>query len=547
MVYNILIIDEDESAYGLKKLLNGLADKNIIIASDQSTLIAILQENNTHIIIVNTKFVNLNTLVNLFDKAKIDHDLIPILILGNYDSAQCNHESLLIFDYIDTKLNKNIIYNKIRFCQQLYKKELQHEFNIRKLLYMDNLTQLPNRVKLIKDLQDDLVGIDALAVIDINSFKEINDFFGHRIGDNVLKAVVDIINHMIIFVKDKVTLYKFSADVYCLANHGLSHKDFEDLTIYILGAIEAEILREDEHEIDLRATAGITFSTKNNKLITANLALQAAKKQNKDYLVFYEELDSLREYENNMLWTKKLKKALDKDNIIVYYQPIINKETMNVDKYECLVRMYDEEDDKVILPLFFLDVSKKANQYTNITKIVIEKSFKEFEKLDFEFSINVSYEDIKNKSFLSFIKNRLNRYNVANRVVWEILEDESIKDYDILLDFISKVKQMGCKVAIDDFGSGYSNFEHILKMNVDYLKIDASLIKNIVTDQNSYKVVKTVVDFANSLDIKTIAEYVENEDIFNITKDLGVDFFQGYHFSTPIPKPGLEQPIFTVV
>lgn len=308
MIYNILLIDENDSASITKKFLEGIEDKNVVTASDQSTLLAVLQENDTHIIIINTQVVELSTLSSIFDKSKLSYDSIPILIIGKSDPLKINRTNLLIYDYIDIGFDKDIIFNKIRFCQQLYRKELQHESNIKKLLYIDGLTQLPNRVKLIKDVQDDSIGIDSLAVIDINSFKEINDFFGHRIGDNVLKYIVDIIDHMIIFVKDKVTLYKFSADVYCLANHGLSHTDFEDIIVFILGSIEGEILREGEHEIDIRATAGITFSPKNNKLITADLALQSAKKQNKDYLVFYEELDNIREYQNNMLWTKNLKK-----------------------------------------------------------------------------------------------------------------------------------------------------------------------------------------------------------------------------------------------
>lgn len=541
MMYNILLIDEDTDKYHLKKLLKSIPDKNVVVASDHSTLFAVLQEKETHLILINTKICTLSALVKLFDEAKIQHDTIPILIFGDKNATPESDPSLLTFDYIGSHIHKDVVRNKIKFCQTLYQKELQHENNIKKLLYTDNLTQLPNRVKLIKDIQTESIGIDALAIIDIKSFKEINDFFGHRIGDNVLKSVVEIINNIIIFVQDKVTLYKFSADVYCLANHGLSHKDFKDIIVYILGGIKSEILIEDDHEIDISATAGITFSPKNNKLVTAGLALQAAKKQNKYYLEFYEELDSLREYENNMKWTKKLKKALDKDNIIVYFQPLVNNKTMRVDKYECLVRMYDEDEDKIVPPFFFLDLSKKASQYKNITKIVIEKSFKEFEHLDFEFSINVSYEDIDDPSFLHFIEAKLKKYNIASKVVWEILEDENVKDYGVLIDFINKVKELGCKVAIDDFGSGYSNFEHILKMNVDYLKIDASLIKHIATDQNSYKVVKTVIDFANSLSLKTIAEFVENEDIFNITKDLGVNFSQGYYFSAPISKPELEQ------
>ncbi len=537
MIYNILLIDDSLSYQHTTNILEMLHDKTIYYGHNQDTITKYIESYNIHIIIINTNYFDLEVLDEILSKNEEKFSELPVLIVGEYDNIE-KYKHLLVYDFIDIEKYDTLLLNKIKFCQILYKKELEHENNIQKILYMDNLTQLPNRAKLIHDVQNTELGINALAVIDINSFKEINDFFGHRIGDVILKKVVDVIHEMTKFVRNKVILYKFSADVYCLANTGLMKQDFKDMVMFILGSIESNVIYEGEHEIDIRATAGITFSPKNNKLITADLALHAAKQQHKNYLVFYEELDNIREYEKNMLWTKKLKKAMDSDNIIVYFQPLVNNKTMKVDKYECLVRMLDE--GKVIAPFFFLDVSKKANQYANITKIVIEKSFKEFENLEFEFSINVSYEDIQDTEFIDFVKEKLEKYDVASRVVWEILEDEGIKNYDLLFEFIKEVKLFGCKVAIDDFGSGYSNFEHLLKMNVDYLKIDASLIRNVASDENSYKIVKTIIEFAKSLNLKTIAEYVENEEIFNITKELGTHYSQGYHFSAPIPKPEIE-------
>jgi len=540
MNYNILYIDDKTNLTSQdKNELEEMENSCIFIINDLEHIIKLLVDEPINLIILNQNIINIESLNELFEKLSLDSVDIPILILGKEESDFYNFTKILIFDFVDITNNKNNLIKKIQFCYNLYKKELQHKEDMQKLLYIDNLTQLPNRVKLINDVRDTSMGITSLAIIDINSFKEVNDFYGYRIGDTILNKVVLTIENIIKRTNDQVSLYKFSADVYCLANRSLSMSHFEEMVVYILGAIESEIFTVDEHEIDIRATAGITFSPKNNKLITANIALKVAKKNNKDYIVFYEALDNFKEYQNNMLWTKKLKQALDKDNIIVYFQPLVNNKTMNVDKYECLVRMIDEE--KVIAPFFFLEVSKKANQYRNITKIVIEKSFKEFENLPFEFSINISYEDIEDKNFLNFIKYKLQKYDVAKRVVWEILEDEGVKSYDVLFDFIKEVKALGCKVAIDDFGTGYSNFEHLMRMNVDYLKIDASLVKHVATDANSYKVVKTIVDFAKSLNLKTIAEYVENEEILEITKKLGVDFSQGYHFSAPIAKPTIEK------
>ncbi len=416
--------------------------------------------------------------------------------------------------------------------------EIEHKHELYKLLYTDNLTAFPNRAKLIEELQTNNLVLEAVCLLNINSFKEVNDFFGHKVGDAILIDVARLIQEKIKNEGEHFKLYKFPSDNYCITNTKDCQESFINLIKNILESVYKKVFVYELYEIDIRITAGISFSNKNNKLITADIALQSAKKDHKDYIVFYDELDKFREYENNMLWTKKLKSAFINDNIEVYFQPLVNNRTLKVDKYECLVRLI-EEDGKVVAPYFFLDISKKSNQYTKLTKIVLEKSFQKFENLPFEFSVNISYEDIENPDFLDFIKELLNKYNVTNRVVFEILEDESIKNYNLLISFVDEVKALGCKVAIDDFGSGYSNFEHLLKMNIDYLKIDASLIKNIATNENSYKITKTIIEFAKNLNLKTIAEFVENEEIFNIVRKLGADYSQGYFFSAPISAPNV--------
>ena len=122
----------------------------------------------------------------------------------------------------------------------------------------------------------------------------------------------------------------------------------------------------------------------------------------------------------------------------------------------------------------------------------------------------------------------------ANNIVFELLETEGIENYNEVKTFISDIKKFGCKVAIDDFGSGYSNFSHILNLNVDYIKIDASIIKNIVEDKNSEYIAKLIVDFSNRVGVKTIAEFVHSKEVFEKVKDLGVDYSQGYYFSEPL-------------
>ena len=238
---------------------------------------------------------------------------------------------------------------------------------------------------------------------------------------------------------------------------------------------------------------------------------------------------------NNMDTLIMIQKALDNDKILSYFQPIVNNKTAQTVKYESLVRLEDQTG-KILSPYFFLDTAKKGRYYTHITQQVLKNSFDALQKIDTEISINLSALDIENMEINRYIIELLkqNKSN-ASRLVFELLEDESVKNRETIIEFIQKVKAYGVKIAIDDFGSGYSNYERLLEYQPDILKIDGSLIKNIQTDDYSLSIVKSIVTFAKEQNFETVAEFVENENIFNILKALGVNYSQGYYFS--IPKP----------
>lgn len=532
MMYRILVCDCSNT---IETLLNNYKKFNTYDVEYDVTTSNKLEEDLTkkkyNLLIINEDYQE------QIQKAK-EHKLNTIVIANSLEknlTKSYQHGASL---YISQENFEKVYQYILDQFKEVFDHIVLNNKKIEDLINLESLTQLPNRSKLIQNLQSEAMNISAIAIIDINSFKEINDFYGHQVGDFILKSVANVISN---FTKNKneLQLYKFPSDTYCLTNTTISRDDFFQIVQNIIDKIESISFVYQKNDIHLRATAGISFSKKQNKLITADLALQAAKKSHKDCEIFYEELDNLKEYQNNMLWTKKIKHALNKDNITVFFQPLIDNKTLQIAKYECLVRLIDDtEDSKVVSPFFFLDISKKSRQYSKITKAVLEKSIKTFSKLNVDFSINISYEDISDPDFYDNLVELLDKYPTATtRLVFEILEDESIKNYEIMMQFISKVKALGCKIALDDFGSGYSNFEHILKMDADFLKIDASLIKNITKDRNSYLITKTIVKFAKELNLKTIAEYVENEEIFNIVKQLGVDYSQGYYFSPPVSTP----------
>lgn len=240
-----------------------------------------------------------------------------------------------------------------------------------------------------------------------------------------------------------------------------------------------------------------------------------------------------KEAKHNLDIIKTVKVALDNYNIISYCQPIINNKTKKIEKYESLVRLIDEYGN-VISPLDFLEISKKGNYYNKITHRVLENSFKILDSIKTELSINISFSDIEKEQTRIEIYRLLKKYkHCASRVIFELLEDENVKDFNVIKKFIREIKIQGVQIAIDDFGTGYSNFERILEFEPDIIKIDGSLIKNIEKDVFSRNLVETIVTFAKKQNIKTVGEFVENEAIFNILNEMGVDFSQGYFFGKP--------------
>jgi len=275
-------------------------------------------------------------------------------------------------------------------------------------------------------------------------------------------------------------------------------------------------------------------------LESAKLGIQELLKNKHDFIISSNFAQLKHEQaEKNMEVISMVKKAIETCKIVSYFQPIVNNQTKQIEKYESLVRLINEEGD-VLSPYFFLDVCKRGKYYSQVTAIVLEHSFHALKHTDIDISINLSALDIEKDSTREVLFNLLDEHqDYTKNIVFELLEDESVKDFETIKIFIHDVKKMGVKIAIDDFGSGYSNFERLLHYQPDILKIDGALVKNIETNAYSRSVVKTIVAFAEEQNIKTVAEYVENEEIFIILKELGVNYSQGYYFGKPLPIEAL--------
>lgn len=393
-----------------------------------------------------------------------------------------------------------------------------------KLTYYDLLTKLPNRQKLLLDILK--TNPKACAIFNISGFRELNDYFGIYNADKVLQEVGNR------FFINRLKAYRVGGDEFAITFYdNLTNEELKEKANTILTMLqEKEYLIEDRN-ISLGFSVGIARAS-NRLLSKTDIAVTMAKKSHEDIFIYNEDEKIEERYKENINMANEIKKALLDDRIICHYQPIVDVLSGKILAYETLVRL-KESDGTIISPFKFLNFSKKVKLYHKISQRVIYNACNTFKDKNDYFTINLSIDDIKNKETVDFIINILKETKTAPRATFEILESEGIENYDEVLDFINKIKSLGAKIAIDDFGSGYSNFEHILKLNVDYIKIDGSLIKNITSNEKQKIIVETISSFAKKIGLNTVAEFVENKEILEKLKELEINFAQGYYTGKP--------------
>lgn len=400
-------------------------------------------------------------------------------------------------------------------------------------LHTDGLTGLPNRKALIESIEQRKH--IAILLLNINNFKEINDLYGHEIGDKILKEMANSIQAII--EEYSLKLYKMHSDEYALAlSNYINVEKFETMCQTILNRLHAINCEVDSMTIFVTFSMGadICFDEGCNLIGRADMALKTAKKRGLSFVKYHDSLYIKEEYHNNILWSKKLKDAINQNRFALHFQGIHESTTKNIFEYEALIRIIDE-DGTIISPASFLDIAKKSRLYSHITEFVLRQIFKQLIATPHRYSINLSIDDILDPAIQTILYELLAEFPVSDRLIFELLEGEGIENYLEVSEFIARVKEYGCKIAIDDFGTGYSNFAHIMRLNVDFIKIDGSLIKQLDIDLSAQDIVRTIVEFAHRLNIKTVAEFVSTKDIYDECIELGIDYVQGYYLSEPEP------------
>lgn len=329
--------------------------------------------------------------------------------------------------------------------------------------------------------------------------------------------------------------YRLSSDEFLLLYDKRYSESFAQETIKHISALLFEKqfkIYENNLEFKISVTFGVAFG-KNTILEKADIALNYAKKKKLSYAVYDEENMQMNTHKQNIYWRQKIQEAIASDSIVPYFQRIVDTRDNSTEKYECLMRLVD--DKNVYSPYLFLDIAKETRLYDLLTHIMIKKSFEMFAHSKASFSLNMSLLDIENEKTVALLEETIIKYGNGDRLVLELLESEDMMESNKVLPFIEKMKALNVRFALDDFGSGYSNFTFVLKIAPHYLKIDGSLIKNILDDKNAFNVVQAIVAVAQKIDAEVIAEFVENEALVNVLTKNNVHLLQGYYFSKPSP------------
>ena len=386
----------------------------------------------------------------------------------------------------------------------------------------------------------------AVAKINVDRLAVVNDLGGLSFGDELLRKIAQILTHS---TRSKDTVARLAGDSFGLLLRNCTLNQAK-LILEKIGKEVAKIeLRVDKHIIDSTISAGLgplNADVNNVSSIYSNLesALAEAKAHGRDNIVAYEVDDEyLLARKEQLKWVSITQTALHENRFEVYGQPIVSLgEPDSVPHYEVLVRMLGDSGE-LIPPNQFIPVAENYFLMSQIDRWVINRSFKllsdhlaDQDNQPISISVNLSGQSIVEHDLFGYIKERFQHYNLPPDLVrFEITESAAIANLADAQSFINRITRMGCQFALDDFGSGYSSFNYLKNLHVDYLKIDGSFVRQIVNDPVSSSMVSAINEVGHAMNIKTIAEFVETQSIINALSDLNVDFGQGYAFAKPIP------------
>jgi len=412
----------------------------------------------------------------------------------------------------------------------------------------DDLTGLCNRKRLqqaidVATLQADLNGRQsALVYIDLNQFKVINDLEGHDAGDRLLTTIANILRR---HSRANATMSRINSDEYAILFDDCNEKMAYTYTNTIRQDIDNLQFRVDNRKYTVAASFGIVAIKPGHKvsssdiLAAADKACYEAKRKGRNSIHVYNKtdnnFDTLRE---DAYWIPLIKEALTGSKLKLLFQPVLDINTNKIDRFEALLRMVDSNNE-LVTPDNFIPVAERNGLIQEIDLWVVSRAFdilSSSTKLNrnISFNINLSSHSFHENKFIPLVSKKLEQTEIdPGRITFEITETAAVTSYKKGREVLIKLRDMGFKIALDDFGSGFNSFFHLKQLPVDYIKIDGGFISNLTSDSIDQTLVKSITEISQKLGKKTVAEFVVNRETLDLLRSYGVDYAQGYYIGKP--------------
>ena len=414
----------------------------------------------------------------------------------------------------------------------------------------DPLTNLPNRRALEEGLNDLVASCrahrvrGAVIVIDLDGFKYVNDSRGHAVGDMVLMQVSEVLRRTL---RPHDVLGRLGGDEFAVLLADTSREQAEVVVHSLLEALRSAVIVVNGGR-SVRTTASIglavfgptTTLTGAQLLVDADVAMYDAKEAGRDRLAVFSgegiHQSDLRERHG---WLERVRDALERDRFVLLGQPILDLATGEVARHELLLRMIGD-DGGLIAPSDFLLVAERAGLIGSIDRWVLRRAFAMLRTAQLQglrpmYSVNLSGPSVGDPEILSLIESELQDLpDPRGCLLLEVTETAAVVDIDRARVFALRLQELGCSLALDDFGSGYGSFSYLKHLPFDVLKIDGQFVRGLLHNVEDQAVVTALVTIARALEKETVAEFVEDEATLRLLKALGVGFAQGYFIGRPV-------------
>jgi len=429
-------------------------------------------------------------------------------------------------------------------------RELSHQAAHDTLTGLANRAEFERRVATALALPAEERGEQVLCYMDLDQFKIVNDTCGHAAGDELLRQLSKLFQTRI---RSSDVLARLGGDEFGLLLAGCPLEEALPIVDGIRAQVEEFRFNWEGKAFAIGVSIGLVQiapgETLGRLLSAADSACYAAKDAGRNRIHIYQADDEqLLERRGEMLWVNRIRQALDEDLLRLYVQPIVQVAGKSSSpSYEVLVRLLGE-DGSVIPPGAFMPAAERYALATAIDRWVIGNFLawtgdycRRHPQEPGNYSINLSAASLGEDSFLEFVLETLARHSVPPQCIcFEITETSAIANLSRAVIFMQRLKSIGCRFALDDFGSGLSSFAYLKTLPVDFLKIDGVFVKDIETDPIARAMVSSINTIGHEMGLLTVAEFVESEGILESLRELGVDYAQGYHLGRPHPLTEVE-------